>query len=163
MVKTTYMYPKSTIQHNSNISDADEAEIHDKLFNGILDLLQPYGLNVVSRFEKNMAIVTNEGDIIKGRVRCILCDTEFEHEKKKRKKRQEFYSQYWNGSRWCFSNFANHHLRKKHPVQKSSNGLHGEKNDVKENLWMINSQFTSRANELNENSNNESSDSKGML
>lgn len=105
-----YMCSKSTIQRKPGISDADEAEIHDKLFNGILDSLQPYGENVVSRFEKNMAIVIVEGDLIKGRVRCILCDTEFEHEKKKRKKRQEFYSQYWNGSS------SNHHLRKTHPI-----------------------------------------------
>lgn len=157
------MYPKSTIQRKPYISDADEADIHDKLFNGILDLLQPYGENVVSRFEKNMATVTNEGDVIKGRVRCILCDTQFEHEKKKRKKNQEFYSQYWNGSSWCFSNYANHHLRKIHPIQKSSDGLYGEKSDAKEDLSMMNSQFTSRADELNENSNDENSDSKGML
>lgn len=137
------MPPKSTIQRKPYISDVDEAELHDKLFNGILDLLQPYGENVVSRFEKNMAIVTYEGNVMKGRVRCVLCDIEFEHEKKKRKKRQEFYSQYWNGYSWYLSNFANHHLRKIHPIQKSSNE-HGEKNDAKEDVWMIKSQFKSQ-------------------
>lgn len=88
-----------------------------KLFEGVLELLQPYGVDMVSLFKKEMAVVSYENGAISGRIRCVLCDTKFETEKKKKKRRQELYSQYWKGQSWCLSNFSNHHLRKVHPIQ----------------------------------------------
>lgn len=38
-----------------------------------------------------------------------------------KKRRKDFYSQYWNGHKWILSNFANHHLRNVHPIANNAN------------------------------------------
>lgn len=101
--------------------DVNEEELQDELFNGVLNLLRPYGDYVISLFKKDMVEVTHENGEIKGHVRCVLCDTEIEAVKIKKKKRTEFYSQYWNGHKWILSNFANHHLQKVHRIANNTN------------------------------------------
>lgn len=101
--------------------DTSEEELQEELFNGVLILLQPYGENVTSLFKKEMVKVTNQNGEIKGLVHCVVCDTDVETEKTKKKKRKDYYSQYWNGQKWSLSNFANHHLNKVHPITKNEN------------------------------------------
>lgn len=91
--------------------------MQQELFNGVSNLLKPYGATVFSLFKKEMVEVSIENGEIKGRVHCVLCDTETE--KATKKKRKEFYSQYWNGHKWILSNFANHHLNNVHPIDES--------------------------------------------
>lgn len=105
-------------QHIEQNDCFNDEELQKKLYDGVLDLLQPYGENVVSLFKEEMVVITNENGVISGRVRCVICDTEINNHKKKKKKRQELYSQFWNGHKWCLSNFSNHHLRKVHPITK---------------------------------------------
>ncbi|XP_031617257.1 uncharacterized protein LOC116337085 [Contarinia nasturtii] len=109
--------PQNVERNESN----GEEELQEQLFNGILNLLQPYGECVTSLFKKDMVIVGNQNGVINGRVRCIICDTESETGKKSKKRRQELYSQYWNGHKWLLSNFAYHHLQKIHPIEKDTN------------------------------------------
>lgn len=77
--------PKNTKRHGTNNRDASEEELQQELFNGVSNLLQPYGEHVVSLFKKEMVIVANEDGVISGRVRCVICDTEFDTEGKKKK------------------------------------------------------------------------------
>lgn len=93
-----------------------EHDFQEQLFKAVADLLLPYGDEVVSLFKPEMVMVTIEDKLIKGRIRCILCEIELKADKKKKRRRQEFYSQYWNGSSWCVSNFANHHLKNVHSI-----------------------------------------------
>lgn len=120
---------KSQCSENTNrhgtYRDATEEELQDELFNGTLNLLQVYGDQVTSLFEKNMVSVTNENGEIKGYVRCVLCETDIETANKRRKKS---YAQYWNGHKWILSNFANHHLRNVHPIAKNENQTPNESN-----------------------------------
>lgn len=53
-------------------------ELQEELFNGILNLLQPYGDHVTSLFKKEMVVVSNENEEIRGLVHCVVCDTETE-------------------------------------------------------------------------------------
>lgn len=105
--------------HRETNDDADE-KIRESLYTAVVDLLKPYGSDVVSRFKKDMVEVTIEGDMIKGRIRCILCDMELRHENSKRRRRKDFYNQYWNGHSWCLSNFFNRHLKNIHSSQTTS-------------------------------------------
>lgn len=108
----------------TNKNDDNQAEIQEKLFEGVSNLLLPYGQDVVSLFKKEMAIVKNENGAISGRVRCVLCDRISEcetNESQKKRRRQTYYSQFWNGHSWCLSNFSNHHLRHAHPIQSNAN------------------------------------------
>lgn len=98
-----------------------EEELQEGLFNGVLNLLQPYGDRVTTLFKKEMVVVTNENGEIKGHVHCVVCDIEKETEQKYKKRRKEQYSQFWNGQKWSLSNFANHHLNKVHPITKNEN------------------------------------------
>lgn len=102
--------------HRETNNFVDE-KIRESLYNAVLDLLTPYGSDVVSRFKKDMVEVTIEGDVISGRIRCILCDMELRPENSKRRRRTEFYQQYWNGHSWCLSNFSNRHLKNIHSDQ----------------------------------------------
>lgn len=67
--------------------------VQEQLYNEVLNALQPYGVSAL--FKKEMVTVTNENGNIKGFVRCVLCDTDTDP--KKRRRRTEYYSQYWNG------------------------------------------------------------------
>lgn len=116
--------PENMKRCETNKNDDNLAEIQDKLFEGVSNLLLPYGQDVVSLFKKGMAIVKNENGAISGRVRCVLCDRDSEcetNESQKRRRRQAYYSQFWNGHSWCLSNFSNHHLRHAHPIQINAN------------------------------------------
>lgn len=99
-----------TDDHKSN-DDTDEV-MRESLFQGVLDLLKPYGSNVTSRFERDMIEFSMEGGVPKGRVKCILCNME-----SIKKRRSASHAQYWNGNKWCLSNFAHKHLRNIHPIQ----------------------------------------------
>lgn len=158
---------KKTSQCDDVNERASDTELQEKLFNGISDLLRPYGENVVSLFTKEMAVVVTEGKMIRGRVRCVLCDIDIKPEKAKRKRRNEFYSQYWNGYNWCLSNFANHHLCNTHPIQKNASLFVGEKKGS-EGLMEINgsnspSTSCTVAEDLRGNSSDGDSDDKGVL
>lgn len=146
---------------NERVSDTKE--IQENLFNGISDLLKPYGENVGSLFTKDMAIVITEGKVIRGRVRCVLCDNDMKPENAKKKRRHEFYSQYWNGHSWCLSNFANHHLRNVHPIQKNVNLFVEEKKGFEGLLEINDGQSTSFADSDEINFNGGNSDDKGVL
>lgn len=106
---------KSTTQCETDNFESEKEKLQEQLYNGVLELLQPYGKDVTSHFKEDMAIVSIDGGVIKGSVRCILCI--IEPHKNKRRKRQDFYSQYRNGKNWVLSNFSNHHLRKVHPIE----------------------------------------------
>lgn len=106
-------------RHGANIRDASEEQLQEELFNAVLNLLQPYGDHVSSLFKKEMVVIKKENGEIKGLVRCVVCDTDTEP--KKRRRRTEYYSQYWNGHKWILSNFANHHLNKVHLIAKNEN------------------------------------------
>lgn len=111
-------------RHGTNIRD--EEELQEQLYNEVLNALQPYGVS--SLYKKEMVTVTNENGSIKGLVRCVLCDTDTDP--KKRRRRTEYYSQYWNGQKWILSNFINHHLNKVHTIAKNQtrkeNDIDGE-------------------------------------
>lgn len=153
--KKGYEHFDAKISYHTKSTDCEsknsETELQDRLFNGVSDLLKPYGEDVVSLFTKNMTVVTNENGVIRGGVNCILCNIGNESEKTKRKKRPDSYKQYWNGSNWCLSNFNNHHLRKVHPIQKSASVHVGNEDDSKKKILMKNSPSTSPANEENSN------------
>lgn len=108
--------PQNVKQHAVDHCEVSEEELQEKLFNGVLILLQPYGDHVTSLFKKEMALVTNENGEIKGVVHCVICDIDAGTEKQTKKRRKNHYSQYWNGQKWIVSNFANHHLNKVHPI-----------------------------------------------
>lgn len=74
---------------------------------------------MVIAFKKDMVVVTNENREVKGLVHCVLCDIDVETDTRKKKRRKDYYSQYWNGQKWSLSNFTNHHLNKVHPRIKS--------------------------------------------
>lgn len=99
-----------TDDHKSN-NDTDEV-MRESLYQGVLSLLKPYGNNVTARFNRDMIEFSMEGSMPKGRVKCILCDME-----SKTKRRSASHAQYWNGNKWCLSNFAHKHLRNIHPIQ----------------------------------------------
>lgn len=111
---------QNAIRVKTNSNAFSITELQEKLFNSISDILQPYGKDLVSLFKIEMVIVTIEKGIISGGVHCVLCDNKFETETNKKKRRTEYYSQYWNSHShsWSISNFANHHLRKVHPIHK---------------------------------------------
>lgn len=115
---------ENTNQH-ATYRDATEEELQDELFHGTLNLLQPYGDKVTTLFEKEMVSVTIEDGEIKGHIRCILCESEIETTKKRRK---ISYAQYWNGQKWILSNYANHHLRNAHPITINKNQTSNESN-----------------------------------
>lgn len=81
-----------------------------------------------------MAVVKNENGVIKGLVRCILCDLELENGNMRKKRRCEFYSQYWNGQRWCLSNFTNHHLHIQHPITNDPHQKEIDSDDTKSGM-----------------------------
>lgn len=72
--------PKNVKQCETNENDDNEVEIQEKLFDGVSNLLLPYGQDVVKLFKKEMAIVKNEKGTISGRVRCVLCDRDSDFE-----------------------------------------------------------------------------------
>lgn len=166
--KTKRCLPNATRCETKN-SDADETGMQEKLFNGVSDLLQPYGKDVVALFKREMVVVTNEDGVINGCVRCVLCDSLSEPERKKKRRRQEFgenwngYKQYWNGYSWCLSNFANHHLRNVHPIQNNTN-QQTKKNDYYEETSGMNAtQSTSPTNDLMKKFYKENLIDEGML
>lgn len=134
--------PQNEGQSETVDSGASDVEIKEKLFDGILNLLQPYGEDVVSLFKKDMVIVTNENGTISGRIRCVLCDTQFGIDVKKKRRRQEFYSQFWNGQSWCLSNYSNHHLQKVHPIHTDENQTTKKKHLHEVKSEMVASQLT---------------------
>lgn len=144
-------------RHGTDNRDLTEEELQDELFNGVLNLLQPYGDDVMSLFKKEMVEVTNENGQIKGLVHCVVCDTEKETGSKMKKRRKDFYSQYWNGQKWSLSNFANHHLNKVHPIMKNASK---ESNIDEENSQ--NSDSISSVGGLRNNSNIKHSIDKSM-
>lgn len=146
---------------NEHVSETTEMQL--KLFNGMLDLLKPYGENVVSLFTKDMAVVVTTGKVIRGRVRCVLCDNDIKPGNAKKKRRCELFSQYWNGHSWCLSNFANHHLRNVHPIEKNVKLFVEENKGSEGSLEKNNGQSTSFANSGERNFNDGSSDDKGVL
>lgn len=159
---------KKCLKETSDCDDINErvsetTEIQEKLFNGVLDLLKPYGENVVSLFTKDMAMVITTGKVIRGRVRCVLCDNDIKPENAKKKRRRELYSQYWNGHSWCLSNFANHHLRNVHPIEKNVNLFVEENKGFEGSLEKNNGQSTSFADSGERNFNDGNSDDKGVL
>lgn len=113
-------YSQNSKQNVTNNCYVSEEQLQLELFNGVLALLKPYGENVVSLFKIEMATVVIEDSIISGRVRCVICDLEYDTKKTNRKRRQELYAQFWSGNKWCFSNFANHHLNKLHPIKEDT-------------------------------------------
>lgn len=129
----------SNIQNDQDIKE----KLHDELFNGVLDLLKPYGDNVASLFEKEMAVVSFENGKTKGGVRCVLCELKTNTNTMKRKKQQKFYSQFWKGQSWSLSNFTAHltglhSTQNKTPAQSVSginmedkSGIFDEKCDTK--------------------------------
>lgn len=155
--------PKNAKRHGTNNRDASEEELQQELFNGVSNLLHPYGEHVVSLFKKEMVIVANEDGVISGRVRCVICDTEFDTEGKKKKRRQELYSQFWNGNRWCLSNFANHHLHKVHPIQNDENQGPKENNFDEGKYGMNANQSILPVDELKNNLDDENSIEMRML
>lgn len=88
---------RRTTQSGINDSDVVANGMKVKLFDAVSDLLQPYGENIVKQFKIDMVEVSTDGAMMKGRVRCILCDIGFGTQATKRKKRNEFYSQFRNG------------------------------------------------------------------
>lgn len=145
-------------RHGTDDRDASVEDMQEELFNGVLNLLQPYGDHVTSLFKKEMVVVTNEEGEIKGLVHCVVCDNDVETEKKKRRK--DYYAQYWNGQKWSLSNFANHHLKKLHPIEKN------EKQTPKESEFdegnAKSSHSISPVDDLRNNSNVKNSIDKGM-
>lgn len=130
--ETNNRSPKSITR--CEMTNDNVAELQERLFNGVLKLPEPYGDDVISLFDKDMAVVETEGKLITGRVCCVLCQIDNDRGISKRIKRKDYYSQYWNGRNWCLSNFNNRHLRRVHPKselyekeQHSEDG--GSKND----------------------------------
>lgn len=106
--------------------DVSEEDAQEKLFDGISNLLKPYGGYVISLFKKEMVIITNRDGVISGGIRCVLCNSDSVSEERKKRKRQELYSQFWNGDNWVVSNFAKHlfcvhPLRKQNEAEENSN------------------------------------------
>lgn len=132
-----------------------EGELQEELFNGVLNLLQVYGDHVTSLFKKEMVLVTNENGEVKGRVRCILCDTGIETAKKKEKRRKNSYAQYWNGHKWILSNFANHHLHNVHPIANNANQTPKESNIDETNSESMSIDSISPVDDLRNDSNAE--------
>lgn len=130
-------------RHGTDNCVINEKELQEELYNCVLNLLQPYGDHVISLFKKDMIVVENENGEIRGLVHCVVCDTEIETEKTKKKKRKDFYSQYWNGQKWILSNFANHHLHNVHPIANDANQTPKESDTDEQNSRIKPSRSTS--------------------
>lgn len=108
---------------NREHSDSEQPEIfldgfddiREQLYVGIRELLEPYGEEIIAKFSRDMVEVTNENGIIRGRVRCILCNNPNASGSRKKQKTQT-YAQYWETDHWILSNFSNGHLKTKHPI-----------------------------------------------
>lgn len=120
-------------RYTRNIPDTSEEELKDKLYDGVINLLEPYGKHFVALFKKDMVMIAIENGVVSGGVHCILCEVDVKTEttdKKKRKRRHGFYSQFWNGHSWCLSNYNSHHLRNVHPIEKYAKKLNWKKKNL---------------------------------
>lgn len=151
---------KNSMRHGTHNHDPSDDELQEDLYNGVLSLLQPYGDDVMSLFTKEMVVVTNENGDIKGCVRCVLCDTEMATGSKMKKRRKDFYSQYWTGQKWSLSNFANHHLQNVHPIAKNANEASKGSNIDEENIQTSHSSMSVGG--LGNNPNIKNSNDKSM-